>query len=220
MDAGLVSSGISLFDSSRDWAFFFAFPLFFVPVLYVLDSLLCGRRVPIERGRVLVYMGLVLLVGLFGEVVVHTGWVKAFGKPLWLYRVWPVHYGYTSGVGVVMWPLYGFHLYALHHAIRTRPALKVFDNDYAKGLILGIDALLMEIAANIFALVGFGTYYFFYLPNDLFHFASAYNFPAYFLCGIVAVKVLNFFSGLPRHRSLLGVLFLALGVAIVHFLLY
>lgn len=181
----------------RSGAYSLAFFLFFTPLLYLGPCALARRWLRPDPRTLAWYMGTAFLFGGLLEIVVDPLWIAVVGRPCWLYHVWPVHGGHTSGVGVVMWPMYGFFVGMLHHAIHVSPRLRFLDGHAQRAALLAVDAMLLEVAANLFALAFFGTWHFRYHRGDLAHFTTVEAFPIYVLGGYAGVRVLH---ALEHHR--------------------
>jgi hypothetical protein len=174
--------------------------------------LLTRRWIRINGYELALSMAVAFLVAIVCEVYLGKLYFLFAGKPLWQYRVWPIHDGYTSAVNFIVWPVYGYYFYLLHqvlHAyrIRIRP-------NWLKGVASGIDGPLLEILANGFFLLFYGTFYFYYLPNDLRHYTSLQVVPLYIVMGIILALVLDYFAGRPPRWSYPAAFYLA-GVGFV-----
>lgn len=164
-------------------------------IFYLLGSLLVRRWIRIEAYPLLLSMAVAFLVAIVCEVFLGKLYYAVMGTPLWQYRVWPIHDGYTSALNFIIWPVYGYYVYFLHqvlhaHAIVIRPR-------WLKGVASGIDGPLLEILANGFFLLFFGTFYFYYLPDDLHHYTSVQVVPMYMVMGIVLTLLLDYLLGRP-----------------------
>lgn len=111
--------------------------------------------------KMLVFITTVVLVGVFGEVFVDSLYDMAFGRPLWHYQILPVHNTYTSKFAVVLWALYGMHIFWFHNTLskwgvhrRTHLAL-----------ILSLEAIILESLVNLASLMVFGKLVYFYTPQ-------------------------------------------------------
>lgn len=186
-----------------------------IVLFYLLASLLARRWIRINGYEIALSMAVAFLVAIVCEVYLGKLYSHFTGRPLWQYRVWPIHDGYTSAVNFIVWPVYGYYFYLLHqvlHAyrIRIRP-------HWLKGIASGIDGPLLEFLANGFFLMFYGTFYFYYLPDDLRHYTSLQVVPLYMVMGIVLALVLEYFASRPpRWRYplafyLAGVGFVLLG---------
>lgn len=183
--------------------FITAFTLFFAPLLYLLACALARRRLLFEPSRLLLYVGATFFCAALAEIGVNAAFVTVLGRPAWLYQVWPVHRGFTSAAGVAMWPLYGVFVYLLDAALRGNPRLRFLENDLGKALLVGVDAMLLEIAANTFSLVGFRSFFFFYLAPDLHHFTTWEIFVPYVIAGLVGMKLIAVLDR-RKNRALIG----------------
>lgn len=160
-----------------------AFFVFFTPLLYLFGCAVAGAWLKPEWPRLALYMGATFMGGALGEILIGNLGEMALGRMVWRYQIWPEHGGYTTGVGAVMWPMYGFYLYCFHEALRKRGS-KHIDNVLYSGVLIAIDAMVLETLANIFSLATFGTYYFYYVAGDLLHFTSAEIFLPYVAFGV------------------------------------
>ncbi|MBI5494961.1 MAG: hypothetical protein HY904_08020 [Deltaproteobacteria bacterium] len=191
-----------------------AFAVFFAPLLYLLPCLLARRWLRPDARTVALYAGVTFFFGAGSELVMDPAFISVLGRPCYLYRVWPVHGGYTSGVGLVLWPLYGFFVSMLHHAIHVTPALRHLDGHGARAALLAVDAMLLEVAANVFALALFGTWLFRYHAPDLHHFTTAEAFPIYLVGGYAGLRLLHALETHPR-RAWVGAAFYVVTAAAV-----
>jgi len=164
-------------------------------IFYLLGSLLVRRWIRIEAYPLLLSMAVAFLVAIVCEVYLGKLYYEVMGVPLWQYRVWPIHDGYTSVLNFIIWPVYGYYIYFLHqvlhaHAIEIRPR-------WLKGIASGVDGPLLEILANGFFLLFFGTFYFYYLPNDLRHYTSVQVVPLYMVMGVILTLLLDYLQERP-----------------------
>ncbi|HON59259.1 MAG TPA: hypothetical protein PLT45_06970 [Smithella sp.] len=197
----------------RDWPEYIAvFVLFFWPLLYLACSFAAGKFLAIDFPKAAMYMGCTFFGAMWFEVILDSLFVKFCGQPGWLYKVWPIHHGYTSGVGMLMWPLYGFFVYGMRLAIKNNPKLAKRYNAAAMTFLFALDAMALEILTNIFSILLYHTYLFYYLPGDLLHFTTIQIFVPYlFACGLGALFS-GFFERVKRHQCFIGVSFYLAGV--------
>ena len=158
-------------------------------LFYLLASLLLRRWLTIDGYELVLSMATAFPVAIICEVVLGKLYFLVAGKPLWQYRVWPIHDGYTSAVNIIVWPVYGYYLYFLHRVLRSHN-LNVRPG-WLKGIAAGIDGPLLEILANGFFLLCYGTFYFYYLPGDLRHFSSLQVVPLYMVMGVILTLLLE-----------------------------
>ena len=114
------------------------------PLFFLLGKLLAGDHRVRLGGKLAIFLGLSAFAGIGAEILIDTAWVKNLGRPLWTYRLLPVHQGYTSVAGLVIWPLYGFYVYMVHESIERNPRLRLVNTDYWKGILMGVDALFVD----------------------------------------------------------------------------
>jgi ABC-type long-subunit fatty acid transport system fused permease/ATPase subunit len=100
----------------------------------------------------------------------------------------------------LVWPLYGFHIYCFHTALKTRHD-KVTNLDLS--LFIGFDAITLEVLVNIFTLYFFYTYIFYYIAGDLNHLSTIVIFIPYILCGYITVRLLHKIER-AHHKVILG----------------
>lgn len=137
--------GIKITDlTPRYWpVFIVAFVLFFLPWLYLVGSLFAEKFLSINFSKLILYMGCTYFAAMWCEIIIDTLFVEFFGQPGWIYKIWPIHHGYTSGVGMFMWPLYGFSVYCLFGALETNPRLARLNNGAVKAYLLALDAMVL-----------------------------------------------------------------------------
>jgi hypothetical protein len=198
--------------------FIIVFVLFFLPWLYLFCSLVAKKNLPIHFSKLVLYMGCTFFGAMWYEIILDTLFVKFLGQPGWLYKIWPIHQGYTSGVGMFMWPLYGFFVYCLNNAIEINPKLAHINNGAAKAYLFALDAMALEILTNIFSILLYHSYLFYYLPDDLVHFTTIQIFiPYLFACGLGAILSL-FLERLKKNHFIIGLTFYLAGVGSLLFI--
>jgi hypothetical protein len=189
--------------------------LFGIGFFYLLASLLTRSWMRVDAYRLALFMAVAFLVAILCEVTLGKLYGLLIGKPLWQYRVWPIHGGYTSALNFIVWPVYGYYWYFLHRVLQAyRVQIR---QTWLKGMASGFDGPLLEILANGFFLLFYGTFYFYYLPGDLRHFTSIQVVPLYMLMGICLSLVIDYLDARPRRWYypagcyLAGVAFIAAG---------
>jgi hypothetical protein len=165
-------------------------------IIYLFNSWLGGKWIHFKWPQVLLYMGVMAGIGPTAEIFINSIWRLLTDQPLWLYQFLPVHGGDTSLVMSVIWPIYGFHIYCFHQALKARHD-KTTDIDMA--LLFGIDAITLEVIANLFAISFFYSYIFYYFAGDLEHLITAVAFIPY-----LVIKTLHIFEK-KHHRILFGI---------------
>ncbi|CAB9522791.1 expressed unknown protein [Seminavis robusta] len=197
------------------YGFTLAFFLFFTPLLYAFCCGLAGEMIQPEWRRIALYSGATFCCGASCEIAIGTISEFLLGRKVWRYHVWPKHDGYTSGVGAVMWPMYGFYLFLLRQALHKRGLKQHIENALFSGVLTGIDAMMLETMANTFSLFGWNIYYFYYYAPDLNHFTSAEIFFAYVLCGTLGALLLKVLDQPKFPMAVIGLAFYVVGIWVV-----
>lgn len=192
-------------DPSRAPAFLVGFVVFFAPLLWLFNRWLAGGQLHANASAIWAYAGITTGCAMAIEVLVDTAFVVALGRPCWTYHVLPIHGGHTSAAGLVMWPLYGFFVWGLHHALEANPRLRPSNTLALRALLVGVDAMVLEVLANTFTRCTVGSWYFFYLADDLGHFTAGEILVPYVLAGFVGLSLLERLLRWP-HPWLLGAL--------------
>jgi hypothetical protein len=183
-----------------------------VVLFYLLGSLLIRRWLHIDVYQLALFMAVAFLVAIVCEVYLGKLYYLVTGRPLWQYRVWPIHDGYTSALNFIVWPVYGCYVYCLHQVLLVR-RIEIRPR-WLQGIASGIDGPLLEILANGFFLLFYGTFYFYYLPGDLRHYTSVQVMPLYMIMGIILTLLLEFLRRRPPRWHYPAVFYLA-GVGFV-----
>ena len=173
----------------------FSGALFGAAVFYLLGSLFVRRWIRIDIYPLALSMAVAFLVAIVCEVYLGKLYFHVTGVPLWQYRVWPIHDGYTSVLNFIIWPVYGYYIYFLHQFLHARRI--VIRPRWLQGIASGIDGPLLEILANGFFLLFYGTFYFYYLPDDLRHFSSVQVVPLYMVMGVILTLLLDYLLEKP-----------------------
>ncbi len=160
-----------------------------VVLFYLLGSLLLREWVRIDVYQLSLSMAVAFLVAIVCEVYLGKLYYLVMGEHLWQYRVWPIHDGYTSVLNFIVWPVYGYYVYFFHHVLQQKSIM--IRPHWLKGLVSGFDGPLLEILANGFFLLFYGTFYFYYLPNDMRHFTSIQVIPLYMVMGVILTLLLE-----------------------------
>ncbi len=176
-----------------------------VGIIYLFNSAVAGKFKKINVEIALLYVTSVMLIGVFGEVLLDSLYRAAFGAPLWLYHVLPIHDGYTSYYSLVLWGMYGFYLYLLHDGLQNR---RIRSNSLLAALI-SIEAIVLELLINSSHLAIFKRYIFYYLPGGLWHLSAFQVIPFYFIAGLFIVKSTDGFKSNPWFFSLTNAILLS-----------
>lgn len=177
------------------------FALLWLAIIYLFNSLLAREFKKVSPKQAIAYFMAVALVGIFGEIFLDTIYNYFAGQPLWRYNILPIHHAYTSSYAVVIWGLYGFHLYLLHGSLNSKWSISK-----TKHLVLlfGFEALVLESLLTISARLLLGDYMYYYTPSDLWHVTSIQNLPFYLICGMIIIKTLKRFKKDPVFLSLMS----------------
>ena len=178
------------------------FSVAWVLIVYLFNSLVARSFKKISIETAALYISTVALIGVFGEVFSDTLYNAVFGIPLWQYQVFPVHGGYTSYYSLFVWGMYGFYLYLLHDSLNGWH----IESTRKLAAIISIEAIVLEFIFNGTFLLVFGSYFFYYLPNDLWHLTTVQAIPFYFLAGIAITKTIKQFKSAPLFFILMNVL--------------
>lgn len=181
-------------------------------LFYLCGSLLARRWIRVDVYQLALFMSVAFLVAIVCEVCLGKLYQLATGRPLWQYRVWPIHDGYTSALNFIIWPVYGYYLYFLHQVLGARRI--AIRPRWLQGVASGVDGPLLEILANGFFLLFYGTFYFYYLPGDLRHYTSIQVMPLYMVMGIILTVLLEYLRARPPRWHYPVVFYLA-GVGFV-----
>lgn len=168
-----------------------------VCLFYLLASLLTRQWIRVDIYQLALFMAVAFLVAIVFEVLLGRLYYLVVGKPLWQYRVLPIHGGLTSTLNFIIWPIYGYYWYFLHQVLHAH-RVKI-RSTWMKGLASGFDGPLLEILANGFFLLFYGTFYFYYLPGDLRHFTSIQVVPLYMVMGIFLALLIDYLDRRPRR---------------------
>ncbi len=160
-----------------------------VTLFYLLGSLLTRQWIRIDAYQLALSMAVAFLVAVVCEVYLGKLYYLVMGERLWQYRVWPVHDGYTSMLNFIIWPVYGYYVYFFHQVLRQNAI--TIRPQWLKGLLSGVDGPLLEILANGFFLLFYGTFYFYYLPDDMRHYTSVQVVPLYMVMGVILTLLLE-----------------------------
>lgn len=177
------------------------FTVAWIVAIYLFNSAFARRLKKIEIKIALLYITSIALIGVFGEVFSDSFYSAIFNQPLWLYRVLPIHDGFTSMYSIVLWAMYGFYLYLLHDNLSAHN-----HSDTTFAAIISIEAIVLEILINVSHLLIFGGYIFYYLPSDLWHLTSIQAIPFYFLAGLVVTKSIKRLKADPVFFSIMNTL--------------
>lgn len=162
----------------------------FILFFYLVASLSYGKLIRIDWKKLFLYITIFSLFGVIGEIFVNTLYNHFFGEYLWEYHLYPVHNGHISKMFIFVWGSLGVYKY-LSEIVLTK------FNLYTKGragLIMSLEAILLELWYNITFFALFGSYIFYYFPDNLgplSHFSCLQVLPFYFIFGFVVTKLIS-----------------------------
>lgn len=188
----------------------FLLSIFWIATIYIFHCVANQKLLRINIKTLVLYCSVMAMIGPLGEIAINTFCKEVFGSILWRYKVIPLHSASTSEYALVIWMMYGFHLYLLHEfpgiikkKLRARKA----------ALIIAIDALVLEILLNITAIIFFGTFIFYYIPSDLWHLSTLWVLPFYYLGGLVITHSLRRFK---QDKLFFSVMSLLIATTIIY----
>lgn len=129
------------------------------------------------------------LLGVIGEDFVNTFYEIIFKEPLWEYKLFPTHNANITYLFPFIWGTLGFYTY-----FRNEVFLDNKSNRFLSGAILGVEAVFIELIANVPYYYLFNDYIFYYLPANLgpfSHFSCLQVVPFYAMVGLVTTNLIN-----------------------------
>jgi hypothetical protein len=135
-----------------------------------------------------------------GEIVVNNFFLWLTNSPLWEYHLYPAHGGDVSYFFLGIWGALGFYKYINDEALHPPTDTEVLK----PAIIMGTEAIVLELAYNGFFLLLFSQYIFYYLPENLgrlSHLSCLEVIPFYFAVGFclsVLIKKQNII-GYGKH---------------------
>lgn len=167
-----------------------AYSIGLIVAFYAFFCIVAKRLLRPDWKKLLYTVFLFSLLGVIGEDFVNTLYPIIFGAPLWEYHLYPTHNGNISYLFPFVWGTLGFYTYwrsvvFLHNSHMNTVKL---------GLLLGTEAIFIELIVNVPYYILFGDYIFYYLPANLgpfSHFSCLQVIPFYMLVGIVTANMLE-----------------------------
>lgn len=162
----------------------------FSAAYYILICLYAKKIVTIELRKLFFYITIFCLFGISGELLVNTVWELIFSVPLWEYRLFPAHNTSISYYFILIWGALGYYKY-LNDSVVHRFNSNQF---VLPGLIMGAEAVFLELFYNGLFLLLFGSYIFYYFPHNLgifSHLSCLQVIPFYFVVGIFTSALIN-----------------------------
>lgn len=167
--------------------------LYSVGLLVVFYAFFCivAKQLLHPEWKKLVYIVFLFsLFGVIGEDFVNTVYPLIFGAPLWEYRLYPAHSGNITYFFPFVWGTLGFYTYWRSVVFLHNSSM----NTLKSGLLLGTEAIFIELIVNIPYHILFGDYIFYYLPANLgplSHFSCLQVIPFYMLVGITTANMVE-----------------------------
>lgn len=170
---------------------------FLFSTMYYIGLCFYARKIiVIDPWKLAFYITLFCLFGISGEILVNNVWKIIFSVPLWEYHLFPIGNGDISYFFPFIWGGLGYYRYlndiTIHH-FKPHQRLK-------PGIIMGLEAIILELAYNGSFFVLFSSYIFYYFPGNLgplSHLSCLQVIPFYFLVGYCT-------SNIIRHQNRLG----------------
>lgn len=157
---------------------------------YCFISLVKRKWVAIRWRKLALYTTVFMAFGLSGEIFVNNAWSLVFGSPLWEYRLFPAHGGDVSYFFPFIWGSLGFFKYindtTFHHFTPQQFLLP--------GIVMGSEAILVELLYNGTFLWLFGEYIFYYFPQNMgffSHLSCWQVIPFYFMVGFATNLIIT-----------------------------
>lgn len=178
------------------------FALFFLTIFYVLACVVNRGLIKIEIKKTFLYITIFSLLGVVGEIFVNTVYANIIGAPLWEYRLLPVDNGSVSYFFIFVWGSLGFYKYISEIVFPKIASL----SPTMQGLLMGAEAVFIELLYNGIYFLLFSNYIFYYFPNNLgplSHLSCLQVMPFYFIFGFVVNKLISQHTIAPFQKTTL-----------------
>ncbi len=156
--------------------------LSFSAIYYLGLSFYKKKIIPIEIPKLLFYISIFSVFGVAGEIVVNNLFLFFTDSTLWQYHLYPAHGGDVSYFFLGIWGALGFYKYLNDTALHPPIQNEIFK----PAVIMGAEAIILELTYNGLFLLIFGQYIFYYLPANLgllSHLSCLEVIPFYFAIG-------------------------------------
>jgi len=176
------------------------FALGFLALFYLIVCILSKKLIRPNFIILFSYITIFSLFGIVGEVFVNTLYSYFFGAPLWEYRLFPAHDGNISYFFLFIWGSLGVYKYFSDYFLVKRPL-----TEFQAGILMGTEAVFLELLYNGVYLLIFGDYIFYYLPANLgplSHLSCLQVIPFYFIVGFIVNKLIKQQSKIKVSKSL------------------
>ncbi len=176
------------------------FALIFLLIFYVCLCIYAKRTLVPNYKQLFLYVTLFSLFGVVGEVLVNTSYQIVLGTPLWEYRLFPAHHGNICYYFLFVWGSLGFYKYFTDSLF-----IKKETSEFKLGLLMGSEAIFLELLYNGLFYLCFGEFIFYYLPANLgplSHFSCIQVIPFYFMVGFALTKLIKAHAAIPFSKTL------------------
>lgn len=166
-------------------------------VFYVGPCIYARRLIRPDFRLLFFYVTLFSLFGVVGEQFVNVAFKYLSGMPLWEYHMFPAHDGNVTQLFVYVWGVLGFYAYFRDTALFAGKSI----SPWIMSLVLGAEAIFIELLVNGSYYLLFNDYIFYYFPANLgplSHFSCLQVVPFYMIVGLVTGKLIQ------QHRQLLN----------------
>jgi len=185
--------------------------------IYGIAVLLCivaafwvaGRgRIRFEPRKFAYSVTLFILLGATGEAFVNSMWDIVFGWPLWEYRLYPAHGGDISLFFPMIWGIFGTYSYLRDQVVG---GIRLGGGPLSM-VVIGAEAILLELAVNMPYRAIFGDYIFYYTPANLGPFShySCLQVIPFYAAVAVATRKLTEVQEIAQYRHMRATLLLYL----------
>jgi hypothetical protein len=178
----------------------FFFSVILLVIVLLASLLLKGGLKKVHLSRALLWISSVAMIGVIGEIFADSIYNYFFHTPLWRYNFLPVHHAYTSEYAPIIWGIFGFYLYLVHHKYERWSPKQLFN----LSCIFALEALALEAIVDLISKVILGDYIYYYYPSGLWHISAFQNFPFYFVCGHLIIQTIHWFKSSPHYFTLLS----------------
>lgn len=154
-----------------------------------------------EFGKLFFYVTIYSLFGIVGEVFVNKTYLFIFNEPLWEYKLFPAHDASISYFFIFIWGSLGVYKYFTELVFSESRLYRSF----SPGVIMGGEAIAIELLYNGFFFLIFNEYIFYYLPANLgviSHFSCLQVIPFYFMVGFMITKLTKRQEAAGYHKSI------------------
>jgi hypothetical protein len=146
-----------------------------------------------------IYMSAGFLVAILTEPFHDYVFRYLTGEFLWIYQVWPLFGGPSSGLAFITWPFYGYHAYFM---IKTFKRYGVTLPVWLRGTLPAIDGVPFDMITNGASLFFYNIIFFYYPREELWHLSSWWVIPMYLVSGMMMAYLIDFLLKKERDWKL------------------